>query len=370
MNRRKQIVPFLMITVLFSFFYMGNVAAATRTELLARFFKDNQTTNGGFINTNNGTGKATDFTSFANVYALDRLGSLDEIDKDKAKDWFLDRFDISFNSEDIPQTYYAYKAIKILGESINETIKSDGVDAILVLKNTTTNGFASGNVPYANLLDTYYAVEFLYEAGKSGSIVPGPIATFVMSCWVESSAAFSGKPGEEVNPIDSYYAVKTLERLNKLSDLNSSKQTKLDAYIETMYCGEAKYEPHFGGYTYTQLNPYSSITLTFYCLGIQKAISGTTHSQTLTWVLSKQTSFDYGFQEYSIESETKYSSAISSYQAIEIIFALESAPLENSLAENIWELENNPWIMAAIVIGTIGGFIIICVIIYKAKNKV
>jgi hypothetical protein len=91
-----------------------------------------------------------------------------------------------------------------------------------------------------------------------------------------------------------------------------------------------------------------------------------THSQTVTWLLSRQNPDDNGFQDVSDISNTLHSSAVLSYFAISALNALDSTDKMN---EEAWNLSINPWILAAVIIGVVGGIIIICIVIWKFKNR-
>jgi prenyltransferase beta subunit len=366
----RKIIPFVLIlTLTSSSLFWGFAAADSRRRLLTTFIVKCQQPSGGYIDTPNGTtSQISEFVSYGAVYLLQQFNNLDNMDQEKAKNWFRDRFDIAYNSEFIPEVFYTYKASRILQNAPNGTLLTTAVDKIIDLQNGTTKGFASSRAPMATVYDTYFAIEFLFEVGNLSLVSADEVAGFIMSTW--KSNGFAGSSEGDINPADTYYALKTLSRLGKLNLITADMNKSMNQYIDAFYCDNENYPEHYGGYSFTAQIPYSTILLTYYSIGILKFLNGSIHAdETLKWLLDRQNPKRYGFQDINTDDSTRNPTISASYFAVVTIMKIEGKGTEGVLREDIWILEPNPWELAGLIIGIFAGAVLIGFAIWKYKNR-
>jgi len=382
MKQRHTILAYLFLSVLIisSFDYS---VATSRKDLLEDFCISNQTETGGFKDSNNGTSDTiSEFTSYANLFILNEIDpTLEKIDKSKAGFWGIDRLN-DFTSttgaeKGIPDAYYALEILVFLNATANETATlNDAITKMNGFYNETSHGYNGKNSPISTLSDTFYAIEFLQRA-KSLSYDENSteIASFVLSCWDNEDNAFAGSPGGDANPIDSYFAIQTLIRLDKLNLFN--QKDELSDFIDNFYCSDPVFESHNGGYSHTPNSPSSSsLMMTYYCVSLQNTLnSSKLHNETTrNWLLSRQSPYDFGFNDYSSVSGVEYSSAKLSYYAIRSILIFEEDALgdRNSdlMNEELWNLSTSGWLIAAIVLGSLGLAALAGYGIYRYKNRI
>ncbi len=384
--KRHTILAYLFLSALIISSFNYSVATS-RKDLLEEFCISNQIASGGFKDYNNGTEDSiSEFTSLANLFILHEIDpTLTKIDS-IAGFWLIDRLN-DFTSttgteKTIPEAFYALEGLVFLNATSNETATID--DAITKMNNfynETSHGYNGDNSPISTLSDTYYAIEFLHMANTLSStanfsiINSTEIASFVLSCWDNEDNAFAGSPGGDTNPIDSYFAIQALVRLEKLNLFNYEEE--LSDYIENFYCDDPIFESHNGGYSHTPNSPSSSsLMMTYYCVSLQNTLnSSKLHNETtLNWVLSRQSPYDFGFNDVSSVSGVAYSSAKLSYYAVRSILIFEDDAFgdRNSdlMNEELWNLSTSGWLIAAIVVGSLGLAALAGYGIYKYKNRI
>ena len=385
---RHSILPYLfLIAFIISSISIDYSVATSRKDLLEEFSISNQTESGGFKDYNSGTSEITDFTSLANLFILYEIDpTFEKIDKSKAEFWFIDRLDdfVSPTSteKNIPNAYYALQGSVLLNASANNTATVD--DAITEMNkfyNETSYGYNGANTPISTISDTYFAVEFLHLASTVLSsedfslINSTDIATFVLSCWNSDDNAFGGSPGGEGTPIDSYFAIQTLARLDKLDSFNYKEE--LSDFVDTFYCNDPVFESHYGGYSHTPNSPSSSsLMMTYYCVSLQNNLNSSklNNDTTLDWILSCQSPYDFGFNDVSSISGIEYSSAKLSYYAVRsiLIFDDDAFGTRNNdlMNEELWDLSTSGWLIAALVVGSLGLAALAGYGIYRYKNRI
>jgi len=235
--KRHSILPYLfLIAFIISSVSINYSVATSRKDLIEEFCISNQSESGGFTDYIDGSTDITEFTSLANIYILYEIDpSLEKIDKSKGEFWFIDRLNdftsIASTRKNIPDAYYALQGSVLLNATANNTATVD--DAITEMNNfynETSFGYNGANIPISTISDTYFAVEFLHLASSVlssedfNSINSTNITKFVLSCWNSDDNAFGGSPGGEGNPIDSYYAIQTLIRLDKLDQFSFGEE--------------------------------------------------------------------------------------------------------------------------------------------------
>jgi len=386
--KRHSILPYLfLIAFIISSISIDYSVATSRKDLLEEFCISNQSESGGFKDYNYGTSDITEFTSLANLFILYEIDpDLEKIDKSKAKFYFIDRVDdftsLSSTGKNIPDAYYALQGSVLLNATANNTATVD--DAITEMHsfyNETSYGYNGANTPISTISDTYFAVEFLHLASTLlssadfSSINSTDIATFVLSCWNSDDNAFGGSPGGEGNPIDSYFAIQTLIKLDKLDLFNYKEE--LSDFIDTFYCDDPVFESHYGGYSHTPDSPSSSsLMMTYYCVSLQNNLNSSklNNDTTLDWLLSRQSPYDFGFNDFSIVSGVEYSSAKLSYYAVRsiLIFDEDAFGSKNNdlMNEELWDLSTSGWLIAAIVVGSLGLAALAGYGIYRYKNRI
>ena len=386
--KRHTILPYLFILVfIISSVSIDYSVATSRKDLLEEFCINNQTGTGGFKDFNNGTEETiTEFTSLANLFILYEIEpTLEKID-DIAGFWFIDRLDdfISTTSTEksIPDAFYALKGLVLLNATANETTTlNNAIIEINSLYNETSHGYNEANSPKTIISDTYFAVEFLHLAGSLSFTAnftndnSTEIASFVLSCWNSDDNAFAGSPGGEGNPIDSYFAIQTLIRLEKLNLFNNGEE--LSDFIDEFYCDNSVFESHYGGYSYTPNSPKSSsLMMTYYCVSLQNTLNSSklNNETTLNWILSRQSPYDFGFNDASSDSGIEYSSAKLSYYAVKSILIFEETAFGDKnreiMNEELWDLSTSGWLIAVIVVGSLGLAALAGYGIYRYKNRI
>ncbi len=388
--KRHKILPYLFILVfIISSISIDYSVATSRKDLLEEFCIRNQgETGGGFKDYNNGTEDTiTEFTSLANLFILYEIDpTLAKIDKPKAGFWFIDRLNnfisTTTTEKSIPDAYYALEGSVYLNATANETSTvNDAVTQMNDYYNETSSGYNGGNSPIPTLSDTYFALEFLYLANNISSSVnitsinKTEIAAFVLACWDSENNAFAGIPGGEANPIDSYFAIQTLIRLENLNLFNYEEE--LSDFIENFYCDDPVFESHYGGYSLApDSSSSSSLMMTYYCVSIQNTLNSSklNNETTLNWILSRQSPYDYGFNDVPSVSGIGYSSAKLSYYAVRSILIFEDSAFGDKsrdlMNEEIWDLSTSGWLIAAIVVGSLGLAALAGYGIYRYKNRI
>lgn len=387
--KRHTILPYLFILVfIISSVSIDYSVATSRKDLLEQFCINNQMGTGGFIDYNNGTEETiTEFTSLANLFILYEIDpTLEKIDKKKAEFWFIDRLS-SFTSttsteKSIPDAFYALEGLVFLNATANETATvNDAITKMNNFYNETSHGYNGANSPISTISDTYFANEFLYMAGSLSFTTnftnenSTEIASFVISCWNEDDKAFAGSPEGEGTPIDSYFAIQTLIRLEKLNLFNNGEE--LSDFIKEFYCDDPLFESHYGGYSHTRSSPTSSsLMMTYYCVSLQNTLNSSklNNETTLNWLLSRQSPYDFGFNDVSSDSGTEFSSAKLSYYAVKSILIFEESAFGDKsreiMNEELWDLSTSGWLIAAIVVGSLGLAALAGYGIYRYKNRI
>ncbi|MHA1718724.1 MAG: prenyltransferase/squalene oxidase repeat-containing protein [Promethearchaeota archaeon] len=387
--KRHTILPYLFLIVfIISSISINYSVATSRKDLLEEFCISNQTESGSFKDYNNGTTDTiSEFTSLANIFILYQIDStLEKIDKTKAGFWFIDKLN-DFSStttkeKNIPNAYYALEGSIYLNVTANNTANvNEAVTEMNNHYNTSSHGYNGGNAPFPTISDTYFAMEFLYLADtispneSFSTINSTEIATFILSCWDDEVNAFSASPGGVANPIDSYFAIQTLLRLDKLDLFNQKEE--LSNYIENFYCDDPAFESHYGGYSYIADSPLSSsLMMTYYCVSLQNTLnSSKLHNETtLNWILSRQSAFDFGFGDVSSVSGSEFSSAKLSYFAVRSILIFDENAFGDKnrdiMNEELWNLSTSGWLIAAIVVGSLGLAALAGYGIYRYKNRI
>jgi hypothetical protein len=182
---------------------------------------------------------------------------------------------------------------------------------------------------------------------------------------------FGASPGLGSTPVDTYYALKILERMDKISSLTDAQKTALIGYLESFYVNDKNLPLHYGGYSLSTKDIFSTLLMTYYCVGGLKVLGASLHTEeTTAFILNRQSPQDFGFQDINEKADNSFSSAIQTYYAVESLFALNGEQgFDKVVKADLWQLEINPWILAAIIIGSVGGVIIICIVIWKLKNQ-
>ncbi len=384
MNRKRLISGVLIGLFVVSFFSVVQLAgAASRKELLETFCINNQIDSGAFQDTNNGTkDEVSEFTTYSNLHILSiidpELENLLDDDKSLAQEWIqteLNKFiDAGDDGKTLRDAYYAYAGYTATGTALNETILDDLTERILLSQDESSFGFKSNASLEPTLPDTYYAVQYLNDTNEILSISTDNVALFTMSCWDSDKNLFAAVPNGTANLIDTFYGLKTLELLGKLDEIESADQESIKIYIDTFYCDDELYTNHFGGYSITQSDSQSSIFFTYVAVEILNMLEGDFHTDTLTWILNRQSARDYGFQDASNSGLEGPSSAKSSYYAVEIILSLEPAAFDqrgnNVMNEELWNLKTSGWIIAAIILGVLVIIAGLIYGIYRYKNRI
>jgi prenyltransferase beta subunit len=384
--KRHNILVYLFLSVLIISSFNYSVATS-RKDLLEDFCISNQSATGGFNDYNDGTSEITEFTSSANLFILYKIDpTLEKIDKSKAEFWFIDQLNdftsVSSTEKYIPNAYYALLGSWFLNATSNNTANVDeAITEMNSFYNETSYGYNGANSPISTISDTYFAVEFLHLASTIrlstdfSSLNSTDIASFVLSCWNSDDNAFGGSPDGEGNPIDSYYAIQTLIKLDKMDLFNYEEE--LSEFIDTFYSDDPIFESHYGGYSHTPNSPSSSsLMMTYYCVSIQNELNSSklNNDATLDWILSRQSPYDFGFNDVSSVSGIEYSSAKLSYYAVKsiLIFDEEAFGSSNSdlMNEELWDLSTSGWLVAAIVIGSLGLAALAGYGIYRYKNRI
>lgn len=358
---------FILLT--FLIFFTTRAAAESRKDLLVHFVKYNQASNGAFRDSNNSTStEMTPFISYANVYIATRLDKMKEINNETAKTWFYDQYRYE-DQNNLAAMYYSLQGYYLLRGTINST-ELDGLKDIIVSKADPNNmGYRTLDHNVATVVATYYAVNLLKNMSRTSLINADNVSTYLMSLYSASTGGFAGSNQSNANIIDTYYAIRTLYLLGKIYLITPDMKSAILNYTESFYCNDPNLTVHYGGYSYSKLAPLTSILLTYYCTQILKTMNGTLHQETLSWILARQSPYDFGFQDISENFENQYSSAISSYYALEIILTLDQKGIEGQLEKEVWNLKADPWIVAAIVIGSVAGTILLIYGIYRLKNR-
>lgn len=193
-TRRSLIIYGTLVLFTASILYVGFGAAKTRKESLFEFLKDNQVPSGGFQDSNaSGTYTTTPFAGFASIYTMDKLGMLDKMsDKVQAENFYKGRFSTAVTEQNVPDMYYSYKCLSLLGASAEVNDTTEAGKMLLKFRNNQTHGFKSFGDASESMTMTFFAVEFLSESSVWFPSAEN-VTLFIQSCWDASTGAFAGK---------------------------------------------------------------------------------------------------------------------------------------------------------------------------------
>ncbi|MHA1674759.1 MAG: prenyltransferase/squalene oxidase repeat-containing protein [Promethearchaeota archaeon] len=383
MKRHSNKIILISVILTFSLLISAQYAAATtRKELLEEFCLSNQDSSGAFLDSPSGvsTGDNTlsEFTTYANLFILAQidpdLEKLDDVGiiRSFLRDKYTQFSDVG--AGDIQQVYYAYFGGLIVGVNYTEEMKQDASRELFALQNQTNSGFGSLETSIPTIIETYYAVRLLNEFETINETDTETIGNFVLSCWDEPSLAFTSS--QEGNPslIDSYFAIATLAELDLLDSLNISKKEAVVEYIGNFYFNETTYTNHFGGYGIKTGIIQSSLLYTYYATQTLTLLDTELHPETLTWVLARQNSFDFGFSDPPSDASDTSSSAKLSFYATKIIISFDEDAFGDArtalMSEELWQLETSPWVVAGIAVGCVFVFAGTIFSIWKFKNRI
>ena len=200
MKRHSNKIILISVILTFSLLISAQYAAATtRKELLEEFCLSNQHSSGAFLDSPSGVSTddntLSEFTTYANLFVLAQidpdLEKLDDVGiiRSFLRDKYTQFSDVG--AGDISQVYYAYFAGLIVGVNYTEEMKQDASRELFVLQNQTNSGFGSIESLIPTLAETYFAVRLLNEFETINETDTENIGDFVLSCWDETSLAFS-----------------------------------------------------------------------------------------------------------------------------------------------------------------------------------
>ncbi len=166
----------------------------------------------------------------------------------------------------------------------------------------------------------------------------------------------------EVSIENTYYAIKMLVQMNLLSLLTETQKEEIKTYVKSFYVNNSVYNEHYGGFSRTQNNPISTMSMTFYATQILSDLGEKPSEATKKWVLSLQDPSG-GFKE-------TFSEASLLPTALATYYAVSTLDLTGyKYDEQVWKFEISPWWIAAIVVACVLAVAGIIYAIYYYKNR-
>jgi hypothetical protein len=258
--------------------------------------------------------------------------------------------------------YFLLKSLNILDYSIGAQLKSQ-IHNYINNTEQITGGFSISNTSsLASISSTYFVIQ-IYEL--IGEIIPN-ITThknWVLLC-NNSDGGYGGNHSLSSTLLSTYYAVTILEELGFIDELVNENQTLV--YLNNFYVENPSDTDNHGGYLPDITAIDALLSSTYYCAKAISIINETMlhNSETVNWVLNRQSFQDGGFAEVAQGSDQIISSVISSYYAFETLILFNSL---SKLASEVFMVEFNYFILV-IIFASIGLIAGIGVIVWRRRR--
>lgn len=329
-------ISFLVLTVLNPVFVLG----ATRRAVLVDFIIENQDLEGGFYEYREDDSEESLITIDAtrsSLAVLDRLNELSQIDQDDqedAKNWLTSGIGSNIQNENNTIDFaLALEGLEtldaldlIVGDERNEiiTFLDSGKETI-----DNNTGYRLSEESVSSVFGIFFTLKsYDHLSNSSANLIDllvdtEKITNFLKSC-IGSNGGFKSNLGSESTPslISTFFALKSLEIMNTLNDLDTEQLVEISSYVESFYIDNKDRQDHHGGFSLLSGKeiPVSSLLATYYATSALNLLDGSEPSDdTIRWVLKHQNSVDGGFSESVDPSKITKSSAVSSFYAVQIL---------------------------------------------------
>ncbi|MHA1821589.1 MAG: prenyltransferase/squalene oxidase repeat-containing protein [Promethearchaeota archaeon] len=378
LSKRSRIISATLIIMAFLIIIPYFGLAATRKEKISDFIKSTQDEgSGGFYEypvEDTYHIKESIIATRSAVVVMSDLNMLDQINKDKAKYWMLDKINEVLDAQDLNDLSYLLSALNST-ESIDE-IDSKVHDDILAylsslkIEDGSKVGYAFNPNASASVMGTYYVLESYYYLGLIELVPTENVTQFILSCFNSSIGGFILSPTSNSPSLTyTFYALESLYLINKIGEIQN-KSIIMD-YIQSFYVDNTALTEHYGGYSFYPQDelPYTSFVATYYAImSLKDLYAGYKITQpTLDWILKHQNPDDGGFVENPIVGQEMHSSTITTYYAVKLLEI--NYPDLSILDEDAWSLTINWWAVGG-VSALIVVIIMAIIIVYKRKTAI
>jgi len=333
-----------------------------RSDYLLDYAKSNELANGGFKNSQVAdVDTASEIGTFANIYLIQKFGSMDDFNNFSAAEWLKDQLTVESPKYNYQLVYYALAALNLLPDANVTDESKDFVYNYFKTLNTESK-FKPNNSDTPTLSNTYYGLMIYYYLGKADELNYGTVSTFISALYDEQVGAFKDTVDGQASLECTYFAIKMLVQMEKMETLSDVRKTEIIAYVNSFYVNDSAYKTQIGGFSRTKNNPLSTMSETFYATQILSALGEKPTEQTKEWVLSLHEPSG-GFKE--TYSETLiHPTALSTYYAVSILELYDF-----KFDDDIWLIEISVgWIIAIVVI-CVAALAGIIYLIYYYKNR-
>jgi prenyltransferase beta subunit len=374
-------ISILVLTVLNPVFVLG----ATRRAVLVDFIVGNQDVEGGFYEYREDDSEESLITIDAtrsSLAILDRLNQLSQIDKDDQEDaasWLTSGIDSNIQNENNTVDFaLALEGLEtldaldlVVGEERNEIITylDSGKETI---DNNTSYRLSEESV--SSVSGIFFTLKSYDHLSNSSTnlidllVETEKVTNFLELC-IGSNGGFKSDLGSESTPslISTFFALKSLELMNTLNDLDTEQLVEISSYVESFYVDNEDLQEHHGGFSFISGKeiPVSSLLATYCATIALNLLDGSEPSDnTIRWVLKHQNSVDGGFSESVDPSKIKKSSAVSSFYAVQI---LEIGDPNLSVLTNEFLTYSIDWVLIVGITVAVIAVIVAVIVIYRRR---
>jgi len=336
--------------------------ALKRSENILEYAKGNEVTTGGFKNSRDpSVSTASEVGTFANVFLILKFGSLDDFNNFSASEWLKDQANFQSARYNYQETYYALAGLNLISTANVSDTEKNFIYEKFQEKNVLSK-FKPNGTDIPTIATTYYGLMIYTYLGKADVLSYDEIGSYVVSMYNADVGGFKSHSTGEVSIENTYYAIKMLVQMNLLSLLTETQKEEIKTYVKSFYVNNSVYNEHYGGFSRTQNNPISTMSMTFYATQILSDLGEKPSEATKKWVLSLQDPSG-GFKE-------TFSEASLLPTALATYYAVSTLDLTGyKYDEQVWKFEISPWWIAAIVVACVLAVAGIIYAIYYYKNR-
>lgn len=384
---RKQLMLSRIICVGFIIFIAVApvfASAATRNAYLLDFVLENQnSTNGGFYEYKEENSGSDDVTILATRSSLGILEKMNQISDTqiqdnliRTEDYLISELNPVINNNQTERLSYILEGLNSIDKIDNIDDVDDITDYLSECERTygSAIGFALNRKQStsATVYGTYFVIKSYNHLDSLSSISKTSVSNYIISCLDDASTGKGFKSNissGEVSLENTFFALKTLSILDRVSDLDTQTKNEIQSYLETFYNDEEEYSEHYGGYGLfpDTEEPFSTVLATYYATISQDILfaSFTLGDATENWLLNLQNQNDGGFKDNVLVGQEQRSSTIISYY---VVLCLElDYPNLTVLNVEVWG-KNPQWWIPVVVISVIVASVIAGILGYRKRQ--
>lgn len=384
---RKKLMLSRIVCVAFIFLVVAApvfVLAETRSSYLLNFVLENQnSTNGGFYEykeENSGSDDVTVLATRSSLGILERMGQIShsQIQDNliRTEDYLTSEITPLISNNRTERLAYVLEALDNIDKIDNIDVLDDVEDYLADCLRTygSAIGYALDreSTTSASIYGTYFVVKAYSHIDSLSSVPEAGISNYIQSCLDNADVGKGFKSNISSGAVsleNTFFALKTLSILDKISDLDTQTKNEIQDYLETFYVEQTEYTEHYGGYSVFSdaEEPFSTVLATYYATNAQKILyaSFVLGDATEEWLLNLQNQEDGGFTDNVLVGQEQKSSTITSYY---VVCCLEiDYPNLGVLNSEVWE-KNPQWWILAVVIAVIAASVVAGILGYRKRQ--